>query len=102
MRLTAKRRVTSEEFVENGADAVDVGRGGQVAGLSGGLLGRHVGGSADYIAGHRETSVLLEDFREAEIGDVRFARRVQDDVCRFDVAMKNTALMGIMDRTGDL
>ena len=44
----------------------------------------------------------LDRLRQAEVGDVRIAVRVDEDVARLEVAMQDAALMGMMDRPGDL
>ena len=57
-----------------------------------GLLGAHVSGRPEHAAG-----VVLEELvvhlRQAEVGDVRPAFFVEQDVRRFDVAMDNAVLM---------
>ena len=78
--------------LEDGPEAVDVGGRGQHA-LALGLLGRHVAGRADDgpRLGHRR--VALDALGQAEVGDVRLAVGVQEDVARLEVAVQDAVLV---------
>ena len=45
--------------------------------------------------------MLVDDLGQAEIGDVRFAVGVDEDVLGFDVAVDDAVLVGIMEGVGD-
>ena len=95
-----ERRRSAEGFVEHGPQAVDVGAGVNLPHPAGGLLGRHRGGCAEDGAGHRGVAVVAAG--EAEVGEVRGARGVEEDVRRFDVAVEDAAGVEVMDGSGDL
>src|SRR5205814_1115822 len=95
-----ERRLAGEQFVEDRAQPVHVGRGGQV--LQGGrLLGGEVAGRADDGPGLRVGGVTFEVLGQPEVGDVRLAVRVQEDVARLEVAVEHAALVGVVDGPGD-
>ena len=65
------------------------------------LLGRHVVGRADDVAGHGEL-VRRRDLGNAEIRDLGRAVPGDHDVGRFDVAMDDAFLVRIVERHGGL
>lgn len=89
-----------QEFVEDHAQAVNVGGGGEAFGAALGLLGRHVGGRAEHLAGQREAGVVADAAGEAEVDDLRLARGVEHDVGGLEVAVEDAVLMGVMHRAG--
>ena len=61
------------------------------------LFGRHVAGRAQHRHGARERAVLLHQPGQPEVGEMRFALRVEQHVARLDVAMQNAALMRVVN-----
>ena len=90
-----------QQRVEDGAEAIDVARGGEVLELAGTLLGRHVIGRAGTIAGMRQLAAGFHPLGQAEVRDVRLAVAIDQDVLGLQVAMEHAALMGMVDRSGD-
>ena len=67
---------SGEQFVEDGAEAVDIGRDGERA-FAAGLLGRDVMRGAKDGGGDGEAAVVFEPFGEAEVAYVRLAGVVE-------------------------
>ena len=100
-RLAAERRPAGQQLVEDRPQAVDVGGGGQRPFRAGGLLGGHVAGRADDGARAASGSLSpLDALGQAEVGDVRLALGVEQDVGRLEVAVQDAALVGVVDRPG--
>ena len=96
-----------EAGVKDGAETVDI-HGRREVLLGGGLFGGHVLRGADngpsarqFIAARAGGFRRAERLGQAEIGDVRLAGGVHQDVRRFDVAMEDAALVGVMHRPRD-
>ncbi len=64
------------------------------------LLGGHVGGRAGDLTGPEPLQVLAD--RQAEIGDVRLALTVDQDVRGFQVAVDQSGPVGVVDSLGDV
>ena len=113
-----ERRPAGEQFVEDGAQRVDVdGGAGRLAAR---LLGGHVVGRADEVAGLRQRAGrrgVSQEFRQAEVGDLgdvgqaaslfRDHRQAgslsygsQQNVPRLQIAMDNSVLVRDMDGAG--
>ena len=99
-RVGLERRPAGEQGVEHGAQAVDVGRRGDLAPRAGDLLGRHVRRRAQDQAGLRDPAVVLEAAGQAEVGDVGPALAVEQDVGRLQVAVEDAAQVGVVDGAG--
>jgi hypothetical protein len=96
-RLGPERRSAGQQFVQDRPQAVHVhGRGEPF--LRGRLFGGHVAGGADNGARLRQALPTLDALGQAEVGDVRLALRVQEDVGRLEVAVQDAALVREMDR----
>ena len=87
---------------EDGPESVDIRTGRDRRGLARGLLGRHVGRSAQHAAGEGHALLPLDSLGQAEVGDVRVALVIQEDIGRLQVAMEDAALVGMVDGIGDL
>ena len=98
-RFGDEGRAAGDEVIEDRAEAVDVGGGGDVADFSGGLLRGHVRGRAEQRAGERagRDRLGVEALGDAEVGDVRDAVDVEEDVRGFEVAMEDAATVAVMD-----
>ena len=91
-----------QQGVEDGAQAVDVGRRRDRAATAQRLLRGHVGGRPHDRAGLGQLDALLEPLGQAEVGDVRLALLVQQDVRRLEVAVQDAPLVGVLDGLGHL
>ncbi len=89
-RFALERESPGEDFVEHHTEGVDVRA--EVGRLALGLLGGHVGGSAEDDARGGDLGILhLRDSGDAEVHDLHVARLGQDEhVLRFDVAVDHT------------
>ena len=87
-----------EQFVEDDAQAEDVGTAINPMPLAPGLFGAHVSHRA--CPGPVPAEVFLPQ-RQTEVGQVRGARPVQQDIARLDVAVHQFLAMGVMQRVGD-
>ena len=65
------------------------------------LLRGHVAGRADDCAGVREIAVAFDALGQAEVGDVRRAVGVEQDVAGLEVAVQDAALVGVVDGASD-
>ena len=91
-----------KQRVQHGAQAVDVAGGGHGAAAAAGLLGRHVRRRAEDRPGLGELDVGLDLLRQPEVGDVRMALVVDQDVGRLEVAVQDAAGVGVGHRLGRL
>jgi hypothetical protein len=96
-----KRPLPGQHFVKNHSQAVHVGPrvdGGRVAQN---LFGRHVGRSAQQttIGGHRRLAAVVP-LGQAEIGDMRPAGQVQNDIRRLQITMDDAVLVRVLYRLG--
>ena len=98
--VAEERGAAGEPLVEDGAQGIDVGGDGQVAAALG-LLGGHVAGGADQLAGVGERAVgLRQPLGEAEVGDIRIAMFIREDVRGFEVAVQDPPAVGVVDGQG--
>ena len=89
--LAVERDVAGEHLEQHDPERVEVGLAGDVVAER--LLGRDVVGRAEHAAVGRQP-VLVERARDAEVGDLRRALLVDEDVLRLDVAVDDAALVG--------
>ena len=101
-RVGLKRRSTREQLVQDCPQPVDVGRGGDLGMMAGDLLGRHVRGGPENQTGLRQAAVAVDALGESKIGDVGNVVFVEQDVRRLQVAVQDSAEVGIMNGTGDV
>ena len=68
------------------------------------LLRGHVGGGAETCAryGERGRRVCAGEFGQAEVGDLRGAGAIKEDVLRFDVAVEHAFLVRVLKRVAEL
>ena len=100
-RRAAERQLAGQQLVEDHAEAVDVGAAVDLVRLAAGLLGAHVGGRAQHLALERHRDLARVALGQAEVHDVRAARRRRHDVRRLDVAMDHALLVGVVQGVGD-
>ncbi len=86
-----------EQFVEGGAQRVDVGAVVERPAPAQGLLGAHVAQRADHVAGQRQLAVA-RDLGQAEVGDPQVAAHVHQQVARLDVAVDDAQPVGVLQR----
>ena len=86
-----------QELIQDRTQAIDVGRRADPATDS--LLGRHVGWRAHHgTRGRQAAGPIVGPLDQAEVGDVGPARRIDQHVRGFEVAMDQPATMRVVDR----
>ena len=100
--IAAKRLLAGQHFEEERAQRVDVAPTVRVMTGSLGLLRRHVGGRSDDLAVERHRYLARLAFRQTEIHQMRFPRRVDHDVTRLQIAMDDACFVRVVQRLGDL
>src|SRR5574337_1052591 len=98
--LAEKRRTTRQEVKEDRAQAVDIGGGIELAGVTLSLFGRNVPRRPENRQCSRQVARRVEPFGEAEVADQRLGAAVEQDITRFQITMKNALAMGVLHRTG--
>src|SRR5258708_38839233 len=83
--LGAEWGLAGEQFVEDDAEAVNVG--GTGGGLAGSLFGGHVARRAQKVVGAGQAGFAAENFGDAEVGEVRLVLVIDEDVSGLEVAM---------------
>ncbi|MCO5166527.1 MAG: protein kinase [Planctomycetes bacterium] len=89
-----------EQLEEHDAERVDVGGRPRVGAAH--LLGGHVLRRAEGHAGARELRLVVEDPRQAEVGDLRLEVLVEEDVARLEVAVHDPLVVSVRDRARHL
>ncbi len=100
--VAAERPLAGQHLVEDHAQAVDVAAGVDVVRLAARLFGRHVGRRAHDLAVRRHRLAVGVALGEAEVGDVRPALAVEEDVRRLDVAVDDAVVVGVLQGVGHL
>ena len=93
--------MAGQQSVEDRAQAIDIRRRGERSLIPAYLLGRHVGRRSHGIAGVCQAALGLDLAGQAKVGDVWLAAFVQQDVCRFQIAVQDSTLVGVMDGIGN-
>ena len=76
--------------------------GGAVEGVEGvEMFGRHIAGRSHDSAGPSLAGVAADFLGQAEIGNVGHIQGIEEDVGRFQVAMKNAVTMGVVHGLGN-
>ena len=91
-----------QEGIEDGAQAVDVAGCRHRPASARGLLGSHVRRGAKDGARLGQLAVSLDLAGQAEVGDVRPALVVDQDIGWLEVAVKDAPQMGVVDGLGRL
>ena len=96
-RAVVERQPPGRHLIRDETDRVEVGPGSHLARRD--LLGRHVRGGAEAIAGpgQRRAPRSIESPRDAEIGDLHASVRAHQDVLGLDVAMHEALLVRIAE-----
>ena len=101
-RRRGEGRLASQHFVKHGSQAINVRGHGHIARFASGLLGRHIGRSAQHRLRQRQAGIGFENLGQSEVGQIRFARLIEQNIARFEVAVEDAALVGMVNRPGDL
>ena len=88
-----ERGPAGEHLVQGGTQGVDVGGGANLVDLPPGLLGGHVAGRADHLAGEGVAVGDFEPLGQPEVGDLGDPGAVEQDVGRLEVAMHDAGLV---------
>ena len=70
--------------------------------LTGRGFRRHVAGRPEHRAGQRQVQAALDTFGQTKIGHMRFTLRIEKDVGRLQIAMKDAPLMRVVNGAGGL
>src|SRR5213593_3701606 len=92
-----KRSSTSQQLVEDHAQAEDVRAAIHSMPLTAGLFGTHVSGCSGEFRSLAKV-IILE--RQAEVSDKRMAGCINNDVRRFDVPMHQPLAVRVVQRLG--
>ena len=95
----AERGPSRHQFIEDRAQAVDVGGRIGVPGLSPRLFGGHVTGRADDGFGTGQARVLIERLGQSEVRDLGDAVRSHQDVGRLEVAVNDPLAVRLLNRS---
>ena len=98
MRVAPERPAAGQQLVEDDAQAEDVRAAIDPVPLAPGLLGAHVGRRPGEPGSLAE---VLVPQRQPEVGHVRLAVEVDQDVGRLDVPVDQVPRMGMVQRLGD-
>ncbi len=94
--------MASEQLVKDCAKSINIRCACELRFVTGGLLGRHVTWSAKYLQRARDSTLYFHQPRQPEIGQMRFAFCVEQNIARLNVTMQDTVLMGMMKRVRQL
>ena len=88
-----ERWPAGQQMVQRRTQRVDIGQRACFVAL--GLFGRHEAGRAQDLAGSGQSAVVISVFGQTEVGDFRLARRIDQHVGRFQVAMHRATAVRI-------
>ena len=97
----SENRPQGQQFIQRRAQRIHVAPLVDQSPRCRGLFGTHVPQRSDQVAGRRQFFSRI-DPRQAEIGDVDFSRRVEQQIARLDVAMHDAVCMGVIECFGNL
>ncbi len=90
------------KLVKHCAKPIDICGAREFSSFTNRLFRGHVAWRPQNFLRARNGALCLDQPRESEVGEMRFAFLIEQNVTRLDVAMKDTVLMRIMDRARDL
>lgn len=101
-RKATDRELAGQHLVEDDAQRVNVGAVVHVGRVLD-LLGRHVMRRPHHLSRLRQTRPVCRtgEKREAEVGDLRRTRSIEQDVLRFDISMHDALIVGVLQRRTD-
>ena len=94
----AEGRPADQELVQDGPEAVDVGRRPDLLAMPPGLLGGHVAGRPQDRPRLRQAAVLPDAPGQAEVGHVRLPLGIEQDIGRLQVAVQVAVPVRVVDR----
>ena len=94
-------RAQGEQFVEGGAERIDVAGFIENPAFSERLLGAHVAKRAQHVSGQGELG-FARNAGHAEIRHPEASDLIDEQVGRFDIAVQNSVLVGVLERVGSL
>src|SRR5215470_17743342 len=94
--------MTGQQLIEHCAKSIDISRAADALVVSHSLFRRHVTGRAQYFHRACDGAFSLDQSRQPEVGQMRFAFGIEQDVPWFDVAMKNAVLVRIVNSSRHL
>ena len=94
-------RPACQERIQDRPQPVDVRGRGDLLLAIGGLFRGHITGRADDRSRLSQAGIRFGAFGQAEIGDVGLACPIEQDVGRFQVAMQDAALVGVVNGPRD-
>src|SRR6266487_6108327 len=94
--------MAGEQLVKDCAKSVNIRCAGELRVVTGGLLRRHVTWCAQNLQRARDRALCLDQPRQTEIGEMRFAFCIEQNIAGLDVTMQDTVLMGMMKRASQL
>src|SRR5439155_7393351 len=99
---SSKRWMASEQLVKHCAESVNICRASDACVISHRLFRRHVTWSAQNFHRARDGTLCFDQPCQPEIGEMRFAFLIKQDVPRFDVSMEDAVFMRIVNGPGQL
>ena len=96
----SKRWMASEQLVKHCAKSVNIRGACELRVISHRLFRRHVTGRAQNFHRARDSALRLDQPGQPEIGEMRFAFCVEQNVSGLDVSMQDAVLMRVVKRCG--
>ena len=96
-----KRRPAGQHLVKNRSQAEDVAGRADPGSPDEDLLGCHVAWRTDDRARGSQVEIRVEPLGETEVGDVRAALAIDQDIRRLQVAMQHAQAVSVIHRTGN-
>jgi hypothetical protein len=93
--------MTGEQLIENCTETVHVCCARKLGILTSRLFWRHVARRTQYLQRARDGAFRLNQSRQPEISQMRFALPIQQNVTRFYVSVQDSLFMREMHRTRD-
>ena len=99
--IAPERRPTGQQFVQDRAERIDIGRHAGLSDVARRLLGCHIARRADQRLGLGQATAPADELGEPEIGDLGHPILREEDVRRLEVSVENATLVGMVHRPGD-
>src|SRR5215217_1002490 len=94
--------MASKQMIKHCAEPVYVGCACQLTAVAERLFWRHVTRRAQGIERARDGTLSFCQSRQAEVGKMRFAFCIEQNVSRFNISMKNAAVVSVMNSAREL
>jgi hypothetical protein len=96
LAIAPERALAGKQFVEDHAEAIDIGPPVDLIRFTPCLLGRHVGRRPEDLAVQGHGGVVRFALGQAEVHQIGPALDVQQDVGGFDIAVDDTMPVGVV------